>query len=125
MDWTTGLLVVGVVGAWWLFKRLGQVSRKDALQYLKEGATVIDVRSPGEFQSGHLERAINVPLNEIGERVSQHAPNKNQVLLVYCLSGTRSGVARRILKQMGYAKVFNLGSYFRAKSIVQASRKTA
>lgn len=125
MDWTTGSVVVGVVGGLWLVKQLGQVSRKAALKHLKGGATVIDVRSPGEFQSGHLEGAINVPLNEIGERISQHALNKNQVLLVHCLSGTRSGVARRILKQRGYAKVFNLGSYFRAKSIVQANRKTA
>ena len=125
MDWTFALIVAGMVGGMWLFKRIGLISRNLALQYLSQGAKVVDVRTPGEFQSGHIDGAINVPLNELAERIGKQVPNKDQVLLLHCLSGTRSGMAKGILKGMGYASVFNLGSYFRAKGIVQAGRKVA
>jgi rhodanese-related sulfurtransferase len=45
-------------------------------------------------------------------------PDKNQELMLHCLSGMRSGVARRQLRAMGYTRVFNLGSYHRARKIV-------
>jgi len=49
-------------------------------------------------------------------------PDKNQVLLLHCLSGTRSGIAKRQLKSMGYQNVFNLGSYGRAGKILGDAR---
>ena len=123
MDLELVWVVLGIIGLMWLIKRMGLISRNAALVHLNQGAMVIDVRTPGEFQSGHIEGAINVPMNELGGQIGQHAPNKEQVLLLHCLSGTRSGMAKGILKGMGYPNVFNLGSYFRAKSIVQAGRK--
>ena len=85
---------------------------------MKNGALVIDVRSRGEFSAGHLPRAINIPLDEIAAAVPQRVPDKNQVLLLHCLSGTRSGMAKSTLKSLGYANVFNLGSYQRAGRVV-------
>lgn len=116
------LMVLGVIGVMLLLKQLGQVSRAAALKHLKSGARVIDVRSTREFQAGHLADAINVPLDEIRSRIESLVPDKQQVLLLHCLSGTRSGLARRILKHMGYTQVFNLGSYARAERIVRESR---
>ena len=102
-----------------MMKKSGRISAEDALEHLKNGALVIDVRSPGEFNSGHLARAINLPLDEIETALPGRVTDKNQVLLLHCASGMRSGAARQKLKKMGYANVFNLGSYGRAESILK------
>jgi phage shock protein E len=117
-NWTPGLIIAGVVAAIFLLKRSGQISAKTALAHLKNGALVIDVRSPGEFRSAHLARAINLPLDEIETAIPKRVKDKNQVLLLHCASGMRSGVARGKLKGMGYVNAFNLGSYGRAERIV-------
>jgi phage shock protein E len=122
MDWVIGSVVVGGAVALWLVKRAGQIGPAAAQEFLKAGALVIDVRNPGEFGSGHLPGAINVPLGDLAQGITRHAPDKHQVLLLHCVSGVRSGMGRRVLKRLGYAQVFNLGSYGRAARIVQASR---
>ncbi len=104
-----------------MIKKSGQISAKDALDKLKTGALVIDVRSPGEFSSGHLAKAINLPLDEIETAVPKRVKDKNQVLLFHCASGMRSGMAKSKLIGMGYPNAFNLGSYGRAQSIVNQS----
>ena len=91
------------------------------LAYLKQGALVIDVRSPGEFAAGHLAGAINVPLDQLEAALPQRVRDKNQVLLLQCASGTRSSLAKSKLRGMGYPNAFNLGSYGRAEGIVSQS----
>jgi len=119
MNWTPLLIVAAVLAIVFMMKRAGQISAQDALKYLKNGALVIDVRSPGEFNSGHLPTAINIPLDEIGTALPRRVKDKNQVLLLHCQSGIRSGMAKSKLKSLGYAIVFNLGSYGRAESILK------
>ena len=99
-------------------KRLGLVSAEAARTYLKQGALVVDVRSAEEFKAGHLPNAVNIPLGELQNSLPRRVSDKNQVLLLHCLSGTRSGIARRALKSMGYTNVFNLGSLARAQKII-------
>jgi phage shock protein E len=118
MNWTTTLIVAVVVVFIFMKKKSGQISAKDALEKLKAGALVIDVRSPGEFNSGHLAKAINIPVDEIEMALPKRVKDKNQVLLLHCASGMRSGVAKGKLNGMGYANAFNLGSYGRAAKIV-------
>ena len=118
MNFTPILILAAVVVVMIMIKKATQISNKDASEYLKSGALVIDVRSRGEFNSGHLDRAINIPLDEIETAVPKHVIDKNQVLLLHCASGMRSGVAKGKLKSMGYKRVFNLGSYRRAGSLV-------
>jgi rhodanese-related sulfurtransferase len=101
-----------------ILKRIDQISPKDAVAYLKNGAMVIDVRSPGEFNFAHLPNAINLPLGEIESVLPRRVKDKNQVLLLHCHSGMRSGMAKRKLKVLGYANAFNLGSYGRAERIL-------
>jgi len=108
-----------------LLKQLGQVSRVVALEHLRRGARVIDVRSASEYQAGHLPEAVNVPLDALAQQIQRAAPDKDQVLLLHCFSGTRSGMARRILRGNGYTQVFNLGSYGRAESILRENRNRA
>lgn len=118
MNWTPILIVAGILIVFYLIKRAGQISPQAAQAHLNNGAMVIDVRSRGEFNSGHLAKAINIPLDEIQSAVPKRVKDKNQVLLLHCASGTRSGIAMARLKGMGFANTFNLGSYGRAESIL-------
>jgi phage shock protein E len=117
MDWTLILIVGGVVAAVFLLQRLSFVSAAIARKHLAEGALVIDVRSPEEFRSSKVPGAINLPLGEVRDKISARVKDKQQPLLVHCLSGGRSAIAKQQLKAMGYTKVFNLGSLSRAQHI--------
>jgi phage shock protein E len=118
MNWTVTLIIAAVVIVIFILKRIGQISPRDAHSYLNQGALVIDVRSPGEFNSGHLPNAINLPLDEIETALPSRVTDKKQVLLLHCQSGMRSGLAKKKLNGLGYANAFNLGSYGRAAKIV-------
>ena len=117
MDWTLILIVGGAVAAMLLLKRMSFVSAEVARKHLADGALVIDVRSPEEFRSGKVPGAINVPLGEVRAKIAQVAKDKEQPLLVHCLSGGRSAIAKQQIKNLGYPNVFNLGSLGRAQRI--------
>jgi phage shock protein E len=120
LNWTAILVILAVIALAYTLKRARQISAADALEFLKNGALVIDVRSVAEFTSGHLPQALNLPLDEIEILLPRSVKDKNQVLLLHCQSGMRSGVAKTRLKTLGYANVFNLGSYARAAHILIA-----
>jgi phage shock protein E len=113
------LIIAAVAVVVFMLKQAGQISAPAALAHLKNGAMLVDVRSPGEFASGHLPVAINLPLDELETALPRRVKDKNQVLLLHCLSGSRSGMAKTKLKQMGYLNVHNLGSYGRAENILK------
>jgi rhodanese-related sulfurtransferase len=119
MNWTTFAIIAVVVVIFLTLSKAGQISAKDAAAYLKNGALVIDVRSPGEFNSGHLTNAINIPLDEMEATLPNQVKDKSQVLLLHCASGMRSGLAQKKLNSLGYTNAFNLGSYGRAKSLLR------
>ena len=121
MDWIWVLGVLAVIAAFLAFKRVGSVSPRAAGQHLRQGARLIDVRTVEEFSARHLPGAINIPLADLEREIGRHVPDKQQVLLLHCLGGVRSGQGRRLLKRMGYTRVYNLGSYRRAEKIVQGS----
>lgn len=121
MEWIAVLAVVGAVSVFLILTKLGSVSPDAARAYLRQGAKVIDVREAGEFRARHVAGAINIPLGDLEAQIGRHAPDKNQVLLLHCLSGGRSGMGQRVLKRMGYARVFNLGSLSRAERIVSGA----
>jgi len=118
MNWPIVIIVGVVLVAFLIWKQLSFVSAEVARKHLAAGALVIDVRSAEEFRSGHVSNAVNIPLGELPAQLPHHVKSKSQVLLLYCLSGGRSGIARQQIKGMGYPNVFNLGSYGRAESIL-------
>lgn len=122
MDWIIAIVAVAVIAAFFLLKRMSFVPEKTAREHLANGALVIDVRSPEEFRSGHVPAAVNIPLGELCDGVPNRVKDKNQTLLVHCLSGGRSAIAKQQLKAMGYTQVFNLGSLARAKGIVEGAQ---
>jgi len=117
MMWST-IVILAILLALLLLRQKGQISAKAARAYLQQGALVVDVRSNAEFQSGHLQEAIHIPLDELDTLVARRVKDKNQVLLLHCQSGMRSLAAKRTLAGLGYTHAFNLGSYSRALRIV-------
>lgn len=73
-----------------------------------EGAMLIDVRTPDEYEGKRVPGSKNVPLQDI-EKIVEIAPEKDTPLFVYCLSGGRSSAATKKLKGMGYTNVNNIG----------------
>ena len=119
LDWLTILIAAGVVLLFLVLKRVGLVGVEAARSWLRTGAKVIDVRSVGEYQAGHLEGTLNIPLHELREQIARQVPDQDQVLLLHCMSGARSAFAKRILKKLGYQHAHNLGSYGRAQRILR------
>ena len=74
----------------------------------REGALLLDVRTPQEYREGHIPGSKNVPLQQL-DKISSVADNKNIPLFVYCYSGGRSRQAAAMLQRMGYSNVQNIG----------------
>lgn len=83
-----------------------------ALEMSKAGAVLIDVRTPAEVAEGMAPGAVNIPLQEIQQRLAEFPKDKD--LLIYCRSGKRSMAASNFLIENGYEKVFNVEGGFLA-----------
>jgi len=81
----------------------------DLKEVISGGAVILDVRTKGEYQSGHLRNSLNIPLDNLQSNLKKL--NKNRTIVTCCASGARSGAARRILKSNGFTEVHNGGSW--------------
>ena len=72
---------------------------------------LIDVRTPREFAAGHLDGAVNLSHEKIHRGIEAIAPDRTQKIVLYCRSGRRSRIAKKVLEEMGYEKVVNAGAY--------------
>lgn len=71
---------------------------------------IIDVRTPEEFAVGHIDGAINIPVDLIGQGIqSIKGLKKESAILVYCRSGRRSGIAKTTLEQNGFKRILDGG----------------
>lgn len=104
-----GLLVLVIAGC--LFGMSGDVDSAKARELVGNGATLVDVRSPEEFASGHIEGAINVPVGELAGRAAEIP--KDKAVVVYCRSGARSARAKGALQEAGFKDVYDLGAMSR------------
>lgn len=77
-----------------------QVSSAEAHQLVRQGATLVDVRTPEEFAGGHLDGARNVPLDALTARVTELP--RDRAVVVYCRSGARSARAAAVLRGAGH-----------------------
>lgn len=119
MDWTFLIAVACVIAMLLIVRQLGQVKPETARALIKQGARIVDVRTVEEHRSGSVRGAVNIPLNELADRIESVVPDHSTPVLLHCLSGARSGMGRKILAQMGYTQVHNLGSVGRARKIVE------
>jgi phage shock protein E len=76
----------------------------------KNDFTLLDVRTMEEYARGKIESAINIPVYELSSKIGENVPDKNKLIYVYCLSGSRSDVAVQIMIQLGYTNVFGMTS---------------
>ncbi|GAB4272628.1 MAG: hypothetical protein Kow0029_11430 [Candidatus Rifleibacteriota bacterium] len=115
----TNIIIIITLILFFVMKNMGQINAEEAKKLIEQGALIVDVRSAAEFSGGSVKNAINIPLDSLKLKIAEVAPDKNKPLLVFCLSGSRSALAKRILSAEGYTNVHNLGSFMRAKSIVE------
>jgi len=74
------------------------------------GGVIIDVRSEGEFYSGHIEKSLNIPMSELASKLDQFK-DKDQPIITCCASGMRSAGAAKIISAKGYKNVVNGGGW--------------
>jgi len=78
-------------------------------ELISGGAVIVDVRTQQEFASGHVKGSINIPLQELKQKINKLP--KNKTIITCCASGMRSGTAKNILLANGFATVHNGGSW--------------
>jgi rhodanese-related sulfurtransferase len=91
-----------------ILKKIFGGTSVDFKALVKEGAMIIDVRTPSEFKGGHIKGAVNIPLQSL--QASYAKIPKNKTIITCCASGMRSGSAKSLLKAAGYT-VHNGGGW--------------
>lgn len=85
-------------------------------ELIQAGAFLVDVRTPEEFESGHVTASVNIPLDQVAERLDEFEGKDH--IVVFCRSGSRSGMAKAILAQNGFANVTNGGTWEDVKQFI-------
>jgi phage shock protein E len=75
------------------------------------GARIVDVRTPAEFEQGHVPGSLNLPLDQLMARMGELDPE--ETLLLCCASGGRSAMAKLVLDREGYRRTLNAGPWTR------------
>ena len=92
------------------FKNLfGIVPKVNFNELIAQGAIIMDVRTKGEYQSGHIKGSINIPLDNLRNNLSKI--KKNKCIVTCCASGARSSSAKSILNSNGFNEVHNGGGW--------------
>lgn len=96
--------------------KIVEVTAQQAKADLDAGKAIIllDVRTPDEFETGHLPKAMNIPAGLLIFKVGAMIPDKNADVILYCRTGARSAIATAYLKEMGYTNVKNMDGAFKA-----------
>lgn len=91
-------------------ENINNISYAKLQEMLRENVDTIllDVRSPQEYNEGHIDGAINIPEYEIAKKANNMLNNKNLRIIVYCKSGIRSKKAIKTLKKFGFTNLYNL-----------------
>lgn len=88
---------------------MGGSENPELAQIVKSGAYLVDVRTPEEFSSGHVEGSVNIPLDSIPKQLAKFKGKSH--IVVFCRSGNRSGQAKAFLNQNGFDNVTNGGTW--------------
>ena len=102
------LILLCVLAFFFIKKRF--FDNTDYRNMLSNGGVIIDVRSEGEFYSGHIENSLNIPLGDLASKLDQFE-DKDQPIITCCASGMRSAGAAKIFSAKGYTNVVNGGGW--------------
>ena len=86
-----------------------KISPDQAQQMMQDDVIILDVRTPEEFDGGHIENAILLPDYEVKDNVQNISPDKTKTILIYCRTGRRSEIAAKQLINMGYTNAIDFG----------------
>jgi phage shock protein E len=86
-----------------------------------KGPIIIDVRTAAEWTTGHLEGAVRIPYEQIGDGINLVTTDKKSKIYLYCRSGRRSAIAVDTLKKAGYENLINLESVENASKVLNRS----
>jgi phage shock protein E len=103
--WPVLVLVLWFGYKWWNSRRVLALLP----ELKKQGALCVDVRSAAEFAGANAPGTVNIPLQELGSRLAEIP--KSAPVVLGCASGTRSGMAKMVLKKNGYQQVYNIGTW--------------
>lgn len=107
-SWIWMVAALGLGFLWMSRNRTPLVESSEARRLVNEGALLVDVRTPGEYRGGHIDGAVNIPVDQVASRISEFGEQSRPIVL-YCRSGARSGNALRILQSKGFTQAYNLG----------------
>jgi phage shock protein E len=79
---------------------------------------IIDVRTEAEWTAGHLEGAVLIPYERIGDEIAKVVADKDEKIYLYCRTGRRTGIAAETLKKAGYEKLINLQTVENASKVL-------
>ena len=110
-----GLLALTAFSGWWSPTGGSETIRaEELLEQIKsaEEATILDVRSLGEFRAGHIPGALHIPLKEIESRASEIPGDEGDPIVVYCAIGPRAVWALKTLRSSGRNELVLLEGHF-------------
>jgi rhodanese-related sulfurtransferase len=87
---------------------VGNISQQELLEVNTNNVIIVDVRTPEEFQQGHVPNAINVPLSDIIDNPAILRSSKEKPIVLYCRSGYRAGKAAEALHKEGHQNMRHL-----------------
>jgi phage shock protein E len=88
----------------------GMGTKTDYAQLIKNGAIILDVRSRGEFETGHIRGSVNIPVDQLRNNLNK-LKDKSKPIITCCASGMRSASAKTLLRASGYSEVYNGGGW--------------
>lgn len=103
-----GVLAILVIAVLYLKFTAVRIGGSEARQLVADGAMLVDVRSEGEYSDGGIEGSVNIPIQELASRMDELG-EKDRTIVVYCQSGGRSAMAKRLLGRNGFTDVHDLG----------------
>ena len=111
-------ITLTIVAMFGIFKNMFAPTDNSGLEEaVKNGALLVDVRTPAEFSAGSVKGAVNIPLDKVQSQLSKFKNKKN--IVVFCRSGSRSSQAKRILEQNGFQNVINGGTWENVNELIK------
>ena len=95
------------MGFFKIIKDMVTSEKVDYSEKIKQGAAIIDVRTAGEFNSGHAKGSLNIPLNNLSSKISNYTGKE---VIVVCKSGMRSAQAKQLFERQGVS-CYNAGAW--------------
>lgn len=119
------LIIALVIGGLFMFMQNSSANQTMTYEELqdrlnaKENFVLLDVRTQEEFDAGHIPSAILLPYDEIELKAASVLPDKEKDIVLYCRSGRRSAIAKKVLVELGYQKVEDFGGINRWKGTLK------